>query len=155
MPVVLVVEDDAYDQEILAAALSDGRGLYELLQVTEVEEAEAVLFGEEASGDESRLRLVLLDLHLARSDGRELLQKIRSHPSTALLPIVVFSSSSDSEEIEECYRLGANSYVVKPTDFERFCHVVRTLIAYWTEMNEVVPLRPTRHVRGEPGTATH
>jgi two-component system, response regulator len=80
--------------------------------------------------------IVLLDLRLPRIDGLETLSLLRANDETRLLPVVVLSSSSDEQDIAESYRLGANSYLRKPTDFDDFIGLLRTIHVYWTA-NEI------------------
>jgi two-component system response regulator len=85
-------------------------------------------------------QLVLLDLKLPRIDGLEVLKRLRSEPRTQLLPIVILTSSSEERDVIEGYRLGANSYVRKPVDFDEFSESVRQLGLYWLVLNLPVPL---------------
>jgi two-component system response regulator len=85
-------------------------------------------------------QLVLLDLKLPRIDGLEVLKRLRSEPRTQLLPIVILTSSSEERDVIEGYRLGANSYVRKPVDFNEFSEAVRQLGLYWLVLNQPVPL---------------
>jgi len=80
--------------------------------------------------------VVLLDLKLPRIDGLEVLKRIRSNPRTALLPVVVLTTSKEQQDILEAYRQGANSYIRKPVDFERFIQAVGQLGVYWLSLNE-------------------
>ncbi|MCC7013519.1 MAG: response regulator [Planctomycetes bacterium] len=83
-------------------------------------------------------RLIVLDLKLPKIGGVELLRILRAEVRTRLLPVVVLSSSREQRDLEECYRLGANSYVVKPVEFERFAEAVRGIGDYWLTINESV-----------------
>ncbi len=85
-------------------------------------------------------QLVLLDLKLPRIDGLEVLKRLRSEQRTQLLPIVILTSSSEERDVIEGYRLGANSYVRKPVDFNEFSEAVRQLGLYWLVLNQPVPL---------------
>ena len=80
--------------------------------------------------------VVLLDLKLPRIDGLEVLRRIRADERTALLPVVVLTTSKEHQDIFEAYRLGANSYIRKPVDFERFLQAVGQLGLYWLSLNE-------------------
>jgi CheY-like chemotaxis protein len=77
-----------------------------------------------------------LDLKLPRVDGLEVLGQLRRHPKTALLPIVVLTSSNEERDLVESYRLGANSYIRKPVDFTQFMEAVRQLGLYWLVLNQ-------------------
>ena len=83
----------------------------------------------------------MLDLKLPRVDGLEVLQKIRASELTALVPVVVLTSSDQEQDIIASYRLGANSYIRKPVDFSRFAEAVRTLGMYWLLLNESPPVK--------------
>lgn len=83
--------------------------------------------------------LVLLDLKLPKIDGLDVLRRIRSDPRTRLTPVVVLTSSKEEQDLIESYRLGANSYIRKPVDFDTFMQAVRELGVYWLVFNETPP----------------
>lgn len=82
--------------------------------------------------------LVLLDLKLPRIDGLEVLRQVRADPRTRLLPVVILTTSKERQDIEEGYTLGANSYIRKPVDFDKFIQAVGQLGLYWLVLNEPV-----------------
>jgi two-component system response regulator len=84
---------------------------------------------------------VLLDLKLPRVDGLEVLRRLREDDRTRYLPVVVLTSSKEEQDLVESYRLGANSYVRKPVDFDQFTEAIRALGLYWLILNEA-PSRP-------------
>jgi DNA-binding response OmpR family regulator len=86
--------------------------------------------------------LVLLDLKLPRVDGLEVLKRLRSEPRTELLPIVILTSSKEERDVIDGYRLGANSYVRKPVDFNEFSEAVRQLGLYWLVLNQGATVDP-------------
>ncbi|HVN54403.1 MAG TPA: response regulator [Anaerolineaceae bacterium] len=83
-------------------------------------------------------RMILLDLKLPRVDGIQVLKRVKSDPRTQGIPVIVLTSSSDEGDVEESYRLGANSYIIKPVDFAEFTHAARILGAYWLELNRSI-----------------
>ncbi len=83
--------------------------------------------------------VVLLDLNLPKLSGLEVLERIRAHPRTRLLPVVILTSSGDEADLVKCYALGANSYVRKPVDYDAFLEAARQLGQYWLGINEAPP----------------
>jgi two-component system response regulator len=75
------------------------------------------------------------DLKLPRIDGLEVLRRIRAHESTALLPVVILTTSGESRDIHQSYQLGANSYIRKPVDYQHFVEAVGAIVAYWLKLN--------------------
>ena len=82
-------------------------------------------------------KLVLLDLKLPRLDGHEVLKRIKGDPRTAGIPVVVLTSSSEERDVMKTYEVGANSYIIKPVDFEQFTESVRDIGKYWLVINHV------------------
>ena len=116
------------------------RGLVQLLQVIPGFQ----LVGEAAGGAEGlalapalRPDLLLLDLNLPKVNGREVLQAIRAHHATRSLPVVVLTTSAEPFDVDAVYELGANSYIQKPVEFERFVEAVRQIGLYWLSLNQV------------------
>ena len=81
-------------------------------------------------------RVVLLDLKLPKMDGLEVLQRLRATPRWRLTPVVMLTSSREERDIAEGYRLGANSYIVKPVDFDEFTEAIRSVGQYWLTLNQ-------------------
>lgn len=138
---LLLVEDDPNDVELIRLALEvSGLGT-PMDVVSDGEAALAYLLGnplDEQSSDDANRPLpnfVLMDLKLPRVNGIQLLQRLRSHPRTRRLVIVVMSSSQEDPDLNACYDLGINSYIVKPQDFEQFSEVVRQISYYWMQLN--------------------
>jgi two-component system, response regulator len=101
-------------------------------------EALDFLFGNAANTDEKlpeRPKLILLDLKLPRLDGHEVLKRIKNDPRTCGIPVVVLTSSSEERDVMKTYEVGANSYIVKPVDFEQFTESVRDIGKYWLVIN--------------------
>ena len=136
---ILLVEDNASDAELTITALKSRNLANKLIHVSDGQEALDFLFGtgRYAGRDLSQLpKVVLLDLKLPKVDGIEVLRRVRSEESTKLLPIVVLTSSREDRDLLETYKLGVNSYIVKPVDFENFSEAVSNLGMYWLLLNE-------------------
>lgn len=84
-------------------------------------------------------KLILLDLKLPLLDGLEVLRRVKEDPRTQMIPLVVLTTSQEDRDIVESYRLGVNSYIVKPVDFEQFTEAVRQLGFYWLLLNKAPP----------------
>jgi CheY-like chemotaxis protein len=128
---ILVVDDNPTDLELTLRALRKA-GFEQRLEVARdgAEVLEVIL---RANG---RPHLILLDLKLPKIDGLEVLQRLKSNPDSAMIPIVVLTSSREKRDILEAYRLGVNSYIVKPVEFERFAAAVREIGRYWLLHNQ-------------------
>lgn len=136
---ILLVEDNAADVEfILASLASTGIAAPVTVARDGVEALDILGCGDrpDAPTPDALPRLVILDIKLPRVNGLEVLQRVRVHPRTRQIPVVMFTSSNMERDVAECYRLGVNSYVQKPVEFERFREVVRQLGTYWLNVNE-------------------
>ncbi|MDX1378562.1 MAG: response regulator [Anaerolineales bacterium] len=134
---ILLVEDNADDEALTVRALRQ----FEQTDVNVARDgAEALdyFFANEGPGIQaSNLPdLVLLDLKLPKMNGLEVLRELRGNQSTNVLPVVILTSSDERNDIKEGYRLGANSYVRKPVDYDKYQRVVRELAQYWLSINE-------------------
>jgi len=135
---VLLVEDNPDDEELTLRVMRQHQVADEVLVARDGVEALEVLFGTASRpGLVARElpRVVLLDLKLPGLSGLEVLSRIRSDPRTRYLPVVVLTSSSEESDILSSYRLGANSFVQKPVEFQRFAEAVRQLGLYWLKIN--------------------
>jgi two-component system response regulator len=134
---ILLVEDSDEDAELTLRALKSSRLANFVRRVCDGEEALELLFGtgRYANRGVSQPRVVLLDLKLPKVGGMEVLRRIRSDPRTAVTPVVVLTSSAEDQDLAECYRLGVNSYIVKPVEFAGFFHAVEQLGLYWAVLN--------------------
>jgi two-component system, response regulator len=135
---ILLVEDDR-DQVVLAMRALRKHGI--VAEVDEVvvagngEEALDYLFGE-GSHAGTMPEFVLLDVHLPKIDGLQVLGRLRDDERTRLLPVILFSFSNEHEDVVKGYELGANSYVTKPANFDRFSEAMRYMGWYWLNFNE-------------------
>jgi two-component system response regulator len=140
--VILLVEDNPRDEALTLRALKKSNIVNEVIVARDGVEALDYLFGKGAydgRDTSSKPQLILLDLKLPKLDGLEVLRSIRSDDRTKRLPVVIFTSSSEEEDMVKSYDLGANSYVRKPVDFDQFLEATRRLGLYWLVLNEVVP----------------
>ncbi|MEW5720094.1 MAG: response regulator [Chloroflexota bacterium] len=136
---ILLVEDNPDDVEMALRALKQNKLANRIAVVGDGEEALDFIFARGAFGDrrvENGPKVILLDLKLPKVDGLEVLRAIRGDPRTKLFPVVVLTSSRQEQDIVESYRLGVNSYIVKPVDFEKFVTTVRDLGLYWLLLNQ-------------------
>ena len=134
MHTILLVEDNPDDERLAIRALRRGNVANQIFVARNGEEALQVVLNMNPLPC-----VVLLDLKLPKIDGLEVLRRIRAHETTALLPIVVLTSSSEDRDIIESYSLGANSYVRKPVDVDQFTDAIRQLGLYWAVVNQPLP----------------
>jgi two-component system response regulator len=140
--IILLVEDSPDDVDLTLRALKKSNVLNEVVVVRDGAEALDYLFatGTYSGGDSAVMpELVLLDLKLPKVDGLEVLRQIRADERTKLLPVVILTSSNEQRDVMESYKLGANSYIRKPVDFDQFIESVRQLGLYWLVLNEPLP----------------
>lgn len=137
--IILLVEDNPDDVKLTLRALNKSNILNEVVVANDGVRALDYLFGmgEHSGRDISVMpQVILLDLNMPKLDGLEVLQKIRTDERTKLLPVVVLTTSSEDKDRIESYKLGANSYVRKPVDFNEFAKAVNQLGLYWLLLNE-------------------
>lgn len=141
---ILLVEDNPADIQITRRALRDSAVPVELIVVRDGQEAVDYLLRQGSYANKADWRrpdLVLLDLNLPRVNGRELLQKIRKTPGLQMVPVVVLSTSNRLEDVRDSYALGANTYVEKPQDFNRFVSILQTIQRYWLDTALLPPVK--------------
>ncbi len=137
---ILLVEDNPNDVELTLHALRKHNIANNVHVVRDGEEALDFIFctgAYAARNITERPKVILLDLKLPKVDGHEVLRKIKADPLTRTIPVIVLTSSREDRDVVESYRLGVNSYIRKPVDFEQFTEAVRTLGMYWLLLNEV------------------
>lgn len=138
---ILLVEDNPDDEALTLRAFNKNRIANQVIVARDGVEALDYLFGSGtyAGRDMSLMpAVILLDLKLPRIDGLEVLRRVRADSRTSLLPVVVLTTSKEQQDIYEAYSLGANSYIRKPVDFEKFIYAVGQLGLYWLALNEPV-----------------
>ncbi len=136
---ILLVEDNPDDVELTRIAFAEAGSGHVIRVVADGAEAVDYLLGRGAYAGRDladQPALVLLDLNLPKLNGREVLQAIRESPATRTLPVVVLTTSAEPMDVGSVYELGANSYIQKPVEFERFVDVVRQIGLYWLVLNQ-------------------
>jgi two-component system response regulator len=131
--VILLVEDNAGDEELALRALRRCELTYEIKVARDGVEALDYIF----AGPNPAL--VLLDLKLPKIDGIEVLRRLRADARTRRIPIVMLTSSNEDRDVRSCYDLGVNSFIRKPFEFSEFVDAVRQVAAYWLKLNEQPP----------------
>jgi len=137
--IILLVEDNEDDELLTLDALRNSGVNNQVLVVRDGQEALDYLFAEGPFAErDPKLPpcVVLLDLKLPKVSGHEVLRRMKTDERTRRIPVVVLTTSSEHEDIHKCYGNGANSYVRKPVEFDRFLEAVRHLGLYWTLVNE-------------------
>jgi CheY-like chemotaxis protein len=136
---ILYVEDNPNDIELTLHAFTKFHLANDIVIARDGEEALDLLFGKDKleTGELNNTpKVILLDLKLPKVDGLEVLRKVKSDDRTKTIPVVVLTSSREEKDIIESYRLGVNSYIVKPVDFEKFVEAVKTFGLYWLLINQ-------------------
>src|SRR5437016_3096123 len=136
---ILLVEDDPRDVQLTVRELQSVYRKSRIEVARDGEEALDFLFCRGPYADRSSHRpprLVLLDLKLPKIDGMQVLREIKANSDTRAIPVVALTSSSEERDRAECYKLGVNSYVQKPVDFEKFRQTIQTMGLYWLGINQ-------------------
>lgn len=139
---ILLVEDNPDDVALTLRAFKKSKIANEIVVARDGAEALEFLFGTGAhAGRDTQIQpeVILLDLKLPKVDGFEVLRALRADPRTKPLPVVILTSSKEQNDVANGYDLGANSYVRKPVDFEKFVEAVQNLGLYWLVLNEPLP----------------
>ena len=138
---ILLAEDDPKDVELMINALNEYNLANDILVVRDGVEALDYLYRRESFAQEPSGNpiVILLDLKMPKIDGIQVLQQIKSDKQLQMIPVVVLTSSSESRDLETCYRLGVNAYVVKPVRFTDFVEAVKGIGLFWVLINEPSP----------------
>lgn len=128
---ILLVEDNAGDVRLTREALNEGKVLNNLHVVVDGVQAMAFLRREDPYGEATRPDVVLLDLNLPKKDGREVLGEIKADPNLMRIPVVVLTTSEAEKDVLQAYDLHANSYIIKPVDFDQFIKVMESVEDFW------------------------
>lgn len=137
---VLLVEDNINDAELTIRELKKNNLANNLYHANDGEEALDFLFGTGRFAGQRSVqslpRLVLLDIKMPKINGMDVLKTIKTNAHTKSTPVVILTSSKEDPDIQKCYDLGANSYIVKPVNFEKFAEAIRSLGLYWLILNQ-------------------
>lgn len=135
---IVLIEDNPEHAELTVRALKRHRVTNNIRVLRDGAEAVDVLLPRDGSNPPPA-RLILLDLKLPKLDGVEVLRRIKHDERTRMIPVVVLTSSAEDRDLTECYRLGVNSYIVKPVDFQQFSDAARSVGFYWMLLNQLPP----------------
>jgi DNA-binding response OmpR family regulator len=136
---ILLVEDDPDHEALTIRALRKSNIANDIKVARDGEEAINLLFGNSPRNLRPLPQVILLDLKLPKVDGLEVLRRIRESEQTSMLPVVILTSSDEESDIVRSYRLGVNSYIRKPVNFNEFAEATRQLGMYWLVLNECPP----------------
>lgn len=131
---ILLVEDNSVDIDLTIRAFKK-RNLNNPIQIARNGEEALKYIEKRDAGDQTPV-VILLDLKMPKVDGLEVLKVLKTHEKYATIPVVVLTTSSDNKDIEKAYKLGANSYIVKPVNFDKFVEVASQIELYWNVLNE-------------------
>ena len=139
--IILLIEDNLDDIKLTQRAFNKCKFTEKIrLDIANNgDDALDYLFGKRSNNHSNTIimpSVILLDLNLPRIDGFQILERIRAGVRTKLIPVIILTSSKDDRDIKKAYSLGANSYIRKPVDFEKFSDVAQQMGLYWTSLNE-------------------
>lgn len=136
---ILLVEDSMYDAELTIRALYKNNSANNLVHLKDGADALDFIFAKGEYSDRKsckKPKIIFLDLNMPKVGGLEVLQQLKSNEHTKSIPVVILTSSKEDPDVKKCYELGANSYVVKPVDFENFQKAIAELGFYWIIVNQ-------------------
>lgn len=139
-PLILLIEDDANDEELIRLALEENGIMHDLSIVRDGPEALDFLFckGPYQNREFHNPYLIILDLKIPKISGTEVLKQIRANQITCHIPVVIFTSSREEKDIRNCYQLGANAFVRKPIEFTEFNESIRSISTFWLTHNNIM-----------------
>ncbi len=135
---ILLVEDNPSDAELTSRALKKKNLIERVYHVKDGAEAINFIFAEGDFAGEFKVnlpKLILLDLKMPKVNGLEVLRKVRADDRTKMIPVVILTSSKEARDIAEAYRLGANSFIEKPLEFDKYMSAVSEIANYWMSLN--------------------
>jgi two-component system response regulator len=135
---ILLIEDNEHEAQLTIRGLRKNNLANRLLHINDGSEALDFIFSRNKYADNkigNALKLILLDLKLPKVDGLDILRTVKSDPSTKAIPVIVLTSSREDRDVIDSYKLGVNSYVVKPVNYESFSKAVAELGLYWMMLN--------------------
>jgi CheY-like chemotaxis protein len=150
---ILLAEDNVNDADLAARALAvNGNAAqvvvtYDGVQAMDCLRHRGEFHSRAGTGNPA---VILLDLKMPRLSGQEALRQIRADPELRPIPVVVFTTSREPADVAQCYRLGANAYVVKPVGFDELVIVLRSIKAFWMELNEPPPAEVSETLKAAP-----
>jgi len=136
---IILIEDNQFEAELAISALEKNNLSNKLIHIDDGEEALEFIFSDGKYAKRKSLpppKLILLDLKLPKVDGLQILKLIKANEDTKAIPVVILTSSQEEKDIVESYQLGANSYLVKPVNFESFSKAIADLGFYWLLLNQ-------------------
>jgi len=130
---ILIADDDDDDRFLMQSALAD----YGISNPTAFVKDGLALLNYLSQNNQATVGLILLDLNMPRMDGREVLKILKSEAKLRKIPVIVMTTSKSPEDIEDCYDLGANCYIVKPSSFDAFNDTIFTLVKFWIDLSQL------------------
>lgn len=134
---ILLVEDNPYDAELALRAFRKNKLINNVLWLKDGAEVLEFFFDGDEPRNREQPRLILLDLKLPKVGGLEVLEKLKNNPATSMIPVAVMTSSQEERDQITSYQLGANSYIVKPADFNQLIETVKSTGSYWLMINKL------------------
>jgi two-component system, response regulator len=142
---ILLIEDNPYEAELTIRALKKQNLVNKLIHIDDGADALDFIFSRGKFSSNAIIqqpKLILLDLKLPKVDGIEILRQLKADERTKMIPVVILTSSKEEKDIMDTYKLGVNSYITKPVNFESFAKAVVEVGLYWMVLNEKPPTNP-------------